>query len=228
MAIYSCPHCERVFSRRASLRNHVKTHDDIIDKVLREIAEEVEHEQEEVGDDERLEEASYEEGEEERGSTNNDEVQEEVSYEEESEDNDEVLEDVNYKGEGEDEGEEEEEGSDNDEQLEEVSYEEEEEEEEEELLSNKDIFAHCTFTLYRRGRDSLGFREKVALLEAVFEWHLPEKLFWPDIMQRFKELTDSDRTEAACRQQWKNIGIDNAYNRIILEKERLLEWLAKK
>ncbi|GET51073.1 hypothetical protein GLOIN_2v1784311 [Rhizophagus irregularis DAOM 181602=DAOM 197198] len=56
MAIYSCPHCERVFSRRASLRNHVKTHDDIIDKVLREIAEEVEHEQEEVDDDERLEE----------------------------------------------------------------------------------------------------------------------------------------------------------------------------
>ncbi|PKY19469.1 hypothetical protein RhiirB3_494591 [Rhizophagus irregularis] len=78
MAIYSCPHCERVFSRHASLRNHVKTHDDIIDKVLREIAEEVEHEQEEVGDDERLEEASYEEGEEERGSTNNDEIQEEI------------------------------------------------------------------------------------------------------------------------------------------------------
>ncbi|EXX62937.1 hypothetical protein RirG_157060 [Rhizophagus irregularis DAOM 197198w] len=106
MVIYSCPHCERVFSRHASLRNHVKTHDDIIDKVLREIAEEVEHEQEEVGDDERLEEVSYEEGEEERGSTNNDEVQEEVSYEEESEDNDEVLEDVNYEEEREDNDEE--------------------------------------------------------------------------------------------------------------------------
>ncbi|GBC40413.1 hypothetical protein GLOIN_2v1784311 [Rhizophagus irregularis DAOM 181602=DAOM 197198] len=64
MAIYSCPHCERVFSRRASLQNHVKTHDDIIDKVLREIAEEVEHKQEEVGDNERLEKVSYKEKEE--------------------------------------------------------------------------------------------------------------------------------------------------------------------
>jgi hypothetical protein len=54
-----------------------------------------------------------------------------------------------------------------------------------------------------------GFKEKVALLEVVLEQHLPGKLFWPDIVQQFKELTNSVRTEAACRQQWKNIGIDN-------------------
>lgn len=46
-------------------------------------------------------------------------------------------------------------------------------------------------------------------------------------MQQFKELTNSDRTEAACRQQWDNIEIDNTYKRIISEKEILLEWLAK-
>lgn len=100
MVIYSYSHCKRVFSHHVFLRNHVKTHEDIIDKVLREIAEEIEHEQEEVGDDKWLEEVSYEGREEERRN-NNDEVLEEVSYEEEREDNDEVLEEVNYEGEGE-------------------------------------------------------------------------------------------------------------------------------
>ncbi|EXX64240.1 uncharacterized protein OCT59_002782 [Rhizophagus irregularis] len=102
-------------------------------------------------------------------------------------------------------------------------------------LESEQTISGETFLCNRLGKTHIGeegthwgFREKVALLEAVFERHLPEKLFWPDIMQRFKELTDSDRTEAACRQQWKNIGIDNVYNRIIPEKERLLEWLAKK
>jgi hypothetical protein len=42
MTRYQCPHCERVFSRRAALRNHAKTHDNIVDRVLREISEEVE------------------------------------------------------------------------------------------------------------------------------------------------------------------------------------------
>ena len=41
MPNHRCPHCEKVFSRRASLRNHVKTHDSVVDRVLREIAEEV-------------------------------------------------------------------------------------------------------------------------------------------------------------------------------------------
>jgi uncharacterized C2H2 Zn-finger protein len=41
MPNYPCPQCERVFSRRSSLRNHVRTHDSVVDRVLREIAEEV-------------------------------------------------------------------------------------------------------------------------------------------------------------------------------------------
>ena len=37
---YNCTICERVFSRRSSLRNHVKIHDNIlIDRALREISE---------------------------------------------------------------------------------------------------------------------------------------------------------------------------------------------
>jgi hypothetical protein len=90
MTRYQCPHCERVFSRRAALRNHAKTHDNIVDRVLREISEEVEevtaYEQQEV---------SYEE-EEER--SDNDEQLQEVNYEEEEErsDNDEQLQEVNY------------------------------------------------------------------------------------------------------------------------------------
>jgi hypothetical protein len=44
MPNYLCPQCERVFSRRASLRNHVRSHDSVVDRVLREIADEVEEE----------------------------------------------------------------------------------------------------------------------------------------------------------------------------------------
>ena len=44
MPNYPCPQCERVFSRRASLRNHVRSHDSVVDRVLREIADEVEEE----------------------------------------------------------------------------------------------------------------------------------------------------------------------------------------
>ena len=44
MPNYPCPQCERVFSRRASLRNHVRSHDSVVDRVLREIADKVEEE----------------------------------------------------------------------------------------------------------------------------------------------------------------------------------------
>jgi len=37
---HECPHCERVFSRRTALRNHIKTHGSRIDRILEEIAEE--------------------------------------------------------------------------------------------------------------------------------------------------------------------------------------------
>ena len=38
--IFRCEHCGREFSRRASLRNHIKTHDNAIDKILHEISKE--------------------------------------------------------------------------------------------------------------------------------------------------------------------------------------------
>ena len=44
MPNYLCPQCERVFSHRASLWNHVRSHDSVVDRVLREIADEVEEE----------------------------------------------------------------------------------------------------------------------------------------------------------------------------------------
>ena len=36
----TCKICEREFSRFSSLRNHIKTHDNVVDRVLREISEE--------------------------------------------------------------------------------------------------------------------------------------------------------------------------------------------
>ena len=36
----TCKICEREFSHFSSLRNHIKTHDDVVNKVLREISEE--------------------------------------------------------------------------------------------------------------------------------------------------------------------------------------------
>ena len=61
MPNYLCSQCERVFSHRASLRNHVKSHDSVVDIVLREIADEIEEEMNvceqlmeiDVSDDER-------------------------------------------------------------------------------------------------------------------------------------------------------------------------------
>jgi hypothetical protein len=66
MPNYPCPNCERVFSRRASLRNHVKTHDNEIDRVLREISEEIVDEmnirkQMETSDDELIDDANDDE-----------------------------------------------------------------------------------------------------------------------------------------------------------------------
>jgi hypothetical protein len=38
--IFQCPHCSREFQRRAALRNHIKTHENVIDKYIHEIEEE--------------------------------------------------------------------------------------------------------------------------------------------------------------------------------------------
>jgi uncharacterized Zn-finger protein len=37
---FQCPHCSRDFSRRASLRNHMRTHENVIERYLQEIEEE--------------------------------------------------------------------------------------------------------------------------------------------------------------------------------------------
>jgi len=43
MTRYQCPHCEKVFTRLSSLRNHTKIHEHVeIDRILREISIEVE------------------------------------------------------------------------------------------------------------------------------------------------------------------------------------------
>jgi len=45
---FHCPNCTRDFTRRAALRNHVKTHDTKVDKALQRIAEEAALEQHEI------------------------------------------------------------------------------------------------------------------------------------------------------------------------------------
>src|SRR5436305_5476537 len=48
-----CEECGREFSRHASLRNHVKTHNSAIDKILREISEEIDQPEQVTRDIER-------------------------------------------------------------------------------------------------------------------------------------------------------------------------------
>ena len=45
---FHCPYCTRDFTRRAALRNHIKTHDTKVDKALQRIAEEAALEQHEI------------------------------------------------------------------------------------------------------------------------------------------------------------------------------------
>ena len=40
MLRYPCPECEIVFTRLSSLRNHVKTHDNVVNRILQEISAE--------------------------------------------------------------------------------------------------------------------------------------------------------------------------------------------
>src|SRR6266516_4023436 len=59
---FHCPYCTRDFTRRAALRNHVKTHDTKVDKALQRIAEEAaleQHEITEVADKESSEEEQH-------------------------------------------------------------------------------------------------------------------------------------------------------------------------
>jgi uncharacterized Zn-finger protein len=52
---FQCPWCLRDFTRRAALRNHIKTHDSKIDRILQEIVQENRDELEIVQSDESQE-----------------------------------------------------------------------------------------------------------------------------------------------------------------------------
>jgi len=57
---HQCPHCERVFSRRSALRNHIKTHINEIDRILEKIAEESTHDVEMIDVDKQNDPVDYE------------------------------------------------------------------------------------------------------------------------------------------------------------------------
>jgi hypothetical protein len=131
MPSYPCLVCGRVFSRRGSLRNHSKTHNTVVDRVLQEISEVVEREQLE-------EEINVE-------TSDNELVGMEVSDDEQEEiiDNDEQLEMSNDEQEEEVIDDEHLESMGDDEQVEndeeEIDDEEEEEEEKEEEEEDKEV-----------------------------------------------------------------------------------------
>lgn len=135
MTNYPCPACERVFSRRSSLRNHVKTHENIVDRVLREIS-----------DDTRQEDAGEQQlGQEENpvfsGEQREDDAQELIGDEQREEEEEEEEEQEEEQEEQEEEQEfeeEEEEFEEEEEELEEEEEEEFEEEEEEEQEFEKE------------------------------------------------------------------------------------------
>jgi len=82
MTNYPCPNCERVFSRRSSLRNHVKTHENIVDRVLREISEDTRQEDAASGDEQQFgQEENPVFGDEQRGDEQREEEQQEFEEE---------------------------------------------------------------------------------------------------------------------------------------------------
>ena len=134
MTNYPCPNCERVFSRRSSLRNHVKTHENIVDRVLREISEDTRQEdaasdgeqqfgQEEnpvFGDEQRGDEQREEEEEKEQ------EEQQEQEFEEEEEQEFEEEEEQEFEEEQQEFEEEQQEFEEEEQEFEEENPEEEE------------------------------------------------------------------------------------------------------
>jgi Zinc finger, C2H2 type len=83
MTNYPCPNCERVFSRRSSLRNHVKTHENIVDRVLREISEDTRQEDAASGGEQQFgQEENPVFGDEQRGDEQREEEQQEFEEEE--------------------------------------------------------------------------------------------------------------------------------------------------
>ena len=86
MTNYPCPNCERVFSRRSSLRNHVKTHENIVDRVLREISEDTRQEDAAPGGKQQFgQEETPVFGDEQRGDEQREEEEQEFEEEKEQE-----------------------------------------------------------------------------------------------------------------------------------------------
>src|SRR2546430_17063760 len=136
---YQCSHCERVFSRRSALRNHIKTHINKIDRILEKIAEESSHDVEMIDVDKQNDPVDYES----QALLNIEEDEELIDIEEEEdiEDIDDVedVEDVEEKEEEQLINVEEESEEEKEEKEKEEEEEEEEDEEEEKLIDNDQV-----------------------------------------------------------------------------------------
>ena len=133
---YQCPHCERVFSRRSALRNHIKTHINKIDRILEKIAEESSHDVEMIDVDKQNDPVDYES----QALLNVEEDEELIDIEEEEdiEDIDDV-EDVEEKEEEQLINIEEESEEEKEEKEKEEEEEEEEDEEKEKLIDDDQV-----------------------------------------------------------------------------------------
>ena len=97
MTNYPCPNCERVFSCRSSLRNHVKTHENIVDRVLREISEDTRQEDAAPDGEQQFgQEETPVFGDEQRGDEQREEEEQEFEEEEEQEFEEENPEEEGY------------------------------------------------------------------------------------------------------------------------------------
>src|SRR6266513_522166 len=123
---YQCPHCERVFSRRSALRNHIKTHINNINRILEKIAEKSTYDVEMIDVDKQNDPVDYES----QALLNVEEDEELIDIEEEEdiEDIDDV-EDVEEK----------EEEKEKEEKENEEEEEEEEDKEEEKLIDDNQV-----------------------------------------------------------------------------------------
>src|SRR6266480_4600773 len=133
---YQCPHCERVFSRRSALRNHIKTHINKIDRILEKIAEESTHCIEMIDVDKQNDPVDYES----QALLNVEEDEELIDIEEEKDIDDiDDVEDVEEKEKEQLINIEEESEEEKEEKEKEKEEEEEEEEEEEKLIDDDQV-----------------------------------------------------------------------------------------
>src|SRR6266480_2000272 len=126
---YQCPHCERVFSCRSALRNHIKTHINKIDRILEKIAEESNHDVKMIDVDKQNDPVDYES----QALLNVEEDEELIDIEEEED-----IEDIDDVEDIEEKEEEEKEKKEKEEEEEEEKEKKEEKEEEEEKLIDDD------------------------------------------------------------------------------------------